>query len=378
MNILTIKGGGVRGVIVTRFLIEIEKITNLPISTLFDYIGGSSVGCLISMGMLMSNEDKKPKYTAQELHDILLNNMDETFTWSYGSWIKSGFGLFGSSYVNSGLLNVINKISGDEKMSNLLKPVIFPAYDKISHKVYYFEKDKDANLLIKDVAMSCTAAPTYFPSYKITINDKQYDMVDGGIVVNNTAELAFLSATKNMSCIDKTKILELNIGTGVFENNIADSHGLLTWLPVIVNTLMHACNENGLYELSLSLPQENYYILDVPLNTKYYTVDDYKCVNYLIDETEKWIKNNHIEIKNFCIKLMKNKGYNCDDIYFQMCESFVDDLDINTNFNKLCSIKINDEITMTDNELDNDKYYDVLTNDNCNFLCDNILCNKTD
>jgi len=40
MNILAIKGGGARGIIVTRFLVEIEKITHRPISELFDYIGG--------------------------------------------------------------------------------------------------------------------------------------------------------------------------------------------------------------------------------------------------------------------------------------------------------------------------------------------------
>ena len=313
MNIMAIRGGGCRGVIVTRFLMEIEKITGKRIYELFDYIGGSSVGCLIAVGMLMSNNDEQTsKFTAEELHNILIENMDETFSWTYSSWLKAGFGLFGSSYVNSGLLNCINKICGETKMGTLLKQVIFPAYDKLSHRAYYFERDKDCDLLLKDVLMSCTAAPTYFPSYKIEINGKLYDMVDGGIVINNTVELAFLSATKNMVCVDKSKILELNIGTGTFENNIADSHGLLTWIPVIVNTLMHACNENELYELSLSLPPENYYIMDIPLSIKYYDVDKTSAIHFFVSETEKWIKENDSEMRAFCIKLMKNKGFDSD------------------------------------------------------------------
>lgn len=323
MNIMAIRGGGSRGVIVTRFLMEIEKITNKKIYELFDYIGGSSVGCLIAAGILMSNEDGTSKYTAKDVHEILLTNMNETFSWTYSSWIKSGFGLLGSSYTNIGLTSVIGKLCGELTLNNLLRPIIFPAYDKISQRAYYFERDKDGDTLLKDVIMSCTAAPTYFPSHKMEMNKKQYNMVDGGIVINNTVELAFLSATKKMTCIDKSKILELNIGTGKFENNISDSHGLLTWMPVIVNTLMHACNENELYELSLSLPEENYYIMDVPMDIKYYSVDDVKSIGYYITETEAWITNHQCDIRNFCIKLMDNKGYDITEMLKNICDENV-------------------------------------------------------
>jgi hypothetical protein len=376
MNILAIRGGGCRGVIVTKFLIEIERITGKRIYELFDYIGGSSVGCLIATGMLMSNEDGTPKYTALDMHNILLDNMNETFSWTYSSWLRSGFGLFGSSYTNVGLLNIINKICGEVKLENLLRPIIFPAYDRISHRAYYFEKDKDNDLLLKDVIMSCTAAPTYFPSHKMTINDKVYDMVDGGIVINNTVELAFLSATKNMTCIDKSKILELNIGTGIFENNIADSHGLLTWMPVIVNTLMHACNENEMYELSLSLPKDNYYIMDVPLDAKYYTVDDTNAINYYITETENWIKNNDEILKNFCAKLMTNKGYDASCVFGHKIEDNVDIVELGnelTVFDDICDVNER-KLVISDNIINHDNNQNdyVLIDDISNQIINNI------
>lgn len=363
---MAIRGGGCRGVIVTRFLMEIEKITGKRIYELFDYIGGSSVGCLIATGMLMTDDDGKVKYTAEDMHKIMVGNMDATFSWTYGSWIKSGFGLFGSSYTNEGLISIIDKLCGTQKLSSLLRPIIFPAYDKITHKAYYFEKDKDSDLYLKDVIMSCTAAPTYFPSHKMSIGDKEYDMVDGGIVVNNTVELAFLSATKNMTCIDKSKILELNIGTGSFKNNIADSHGLLTWAPVIVNTLMHACNDNELYELSLSLPQDNYYIMDVPLDSKYYSVDDIKSTNHYITETDTWIKVNKEHIINFCIKLMKNKGYDVDDINYDDTE---DDSMLKDILNEIDhDIILEDEMIDDCNEMDDDDVKNAI--DDCNNFVD--------
>jgi hypothetical protein len=374
MNIMAIRGGGSRGVIVTRFLIEIEKITKKRIYELFDYIGGSSVGCLIATGILMTDENGIVKNTAEELHNILLNNMNETFSWTYGSWIKSGFGLFGSSYTNVGLLNIIDKMCGEQKLNTLLRPIIFPAYDKISHKAYYFENEKDGELLLKDIIMSCTAAPTYFPSHKCEINNKTYDMVDGGLVVNNTVELAFLSATKNMTCIDKSKILELNIGTGMFKNNIADSHGLLTWAPVIVNTLMHACNDNELYELSLSLPQQNYYIMDVPLESKYYSVDDIKSTDHYINETDKWITNNKKDIVEFCIKLMINKGYDisnisCDDINIIDNNIDIDEIYNNVNNNEHTELNIINDLINNENFCETSE--NAIVNEiNCDF---NIL-----
>ncbi len=43
-TILSLDGGGIRGVIPARILMEIEKMTNQPIASLFDYITGTSMG----------------------------------------------------------------------------------------------------------------------------------------------------------------------------------------------------------------------------------------------------------------------------------------------------------------------------------------------
>lgn len=311
MNILAIKGGGARGIIVTRFLVEIERITQRCISELFDYIGGSSVGALIACGMLVPDDYNNPKYTAQEIHKIFLRDMSNAFTWTYKSYITSLFGLLGPSYTNTGLVNITKDLCGDLKLGCLLKPIIFPAYDRIKHRAYYFDIEKDKDATLYDVIMSCTAAPIYFPSHTVELSNEKYDMVDGGIVVNNTAELVYLQATSNLQLIDKSKILELNIGTGTFINISTNSHGLLEWAPMIVTTLMHASNENELFELSLSLPRDNYFIMDVPLDIKYYDIDNIKkeTIEYYVNETEKWINDNADSIKAFCHKLLLNKGF---------------------------------------------------------------------
>ena len=54
MNLLSIRGGGCRGLLVTKILVYIEHITQKPIYELFDFYGGSSVGVLITAGILVS------------------------------------------------------------------------------------------------------------------------------------------------------------------------------------------------------------------------------------------------------------------------------------------------------------------------------------
>jgi len=310
MNILSITGGGVRGIIACRLLLEIERITKTPIYKLFDFMGGTSVGTLILSGILISDDNETPRYNMEELFNIFKKELPSAFSWTYGSYIKSVFGLYGPKYTSLGLEKIANDICGDKTLRNLLKNVCYPAYDKIKCKAYYFDKIKDENVKISDVILSCTSAPTYFPSHMITIDNITYDFIDGGIVVNNTAELALLQSTKHLLIVDKSKIFELCIGTGKFNYGNYNKDGLVNWAPIIVDTIMNGAAENELYELSLSLPQENYFIMNLELDHKYDYMDNtnIKTIEYYLYETEKWIENNKEGIEDFCSKLMKNKN----------------------------------------------------------------------
>jgi patatin-like phospholipase/acyl hydrolase len=308
MNILTISGGGIRGIIACRLLLEIERITKVPMNKLFDFMSGTSVGTLIISGILMSDDGINPILNMEELYKIFLTKIPDVFSWSYKSYLYSIFGLYGPKYTNDGLKKIIHDVCGNKQLKHLLCNICYPAYDKISSKAYYFDTTKDEDLYIQDVILACTAAPTYFPSIPMIIKEKQYDMIDGGIVVNNTAELALLHATKDLKIIDKSTILEVCIGTGRFKyGNFKE--GLIPISSVIVDLIMKGSAENELYELSLSLPKENYIIMDLDLDASYDFMDntDDKNIKYYITQTEKWIENNKDILEKFCIKLMENK-----------------------------------------------------------------------
>jgi patatin-like phospholipase/acyl hydrolase len=316
MNLLSLGAGGSKCVVTLKLLMHIEDVTKIPIYQLFDFVGGSSVGTLVGSGLLLpntnvdENNSNKAKYTAHELFKIITSNLTNCFSWTYSSYIASLFGLVGPVYTKDGLTKTIEHCCGDAKLGDLLKPVIFPTYDKNSNKNYYFDKVKNKDLLLSDVILSCTAAPTFFPSHKVLINEQEHDFIDSGLVSQSSMRLVVLEAIRH-NHLHKHKIFVLNVGTGVFALESSQRDGLLYWARNIATTFMNASYENEIFELSLILPKEQFFIMDVPLDLKYYQMDNISqdAVDYYIRKTDEWIENNKQAIDHFCCQLMMNKGF---------------------------------------------------------------------
>ncbi|HSW76661.1 MAG TPA: patatin-like phospholipase family protein [Candidatus Saccharimonadales bacterium] len=308
MNILSIKGGGCRGLIPLIFLKEFEKRTQKSIHELFHYFGGCSVGSLIISSLLISDDIIKnnAKYTAHQSYDLFLKHAKTSFSWTYYSYITSMFGLIGPKYTSCGLFNIVNESCQDHTMNKLLKPVIFPAYDRIRNKPFYFDKELHANVKISDCIMATTSIPTYFESHKVNIDDQLHDFLDSAMVTNDASQLVLLKSLSTMY-VDKKNIFLLSLGTGIYPNTIHSRNGLLGWIPYIVNTLITGAEENEMYQLSLALPKENYCILDIPLDQAYSPDDTSdKTIEYYIKTTEKWIEEHDDIMTMVCQKLLQH------------------------------------------------------------------------
>jgi uncharacterized protein len=65
-KILSIDGGGIRGVIPAVVLAEIEHRTGRPIAQTFDLVAGTSTGGILALGLSRPGSNGKPKYTAAQ------------------------------------------------------------------------------------------------------------------------------------------------------------------------------------------------------------------------------------------------------------------------------------------------------------------------
>lgn len=233
-NILSIDGGGVRGLLPAFWLAEIEKETKRPISHMFNMIAGTSVGGLIAAGLSCPHIDQAeskndarllssfmPKYSANEIVDLFrlksskIFNTNKTF---FG--IPARYNPFtneNTKYTDKGRSALFTEYFNTFKMSNALTELVIPAYNEQTPNSNYFFtrnlalKQPDKDELMHDALMATTAAPTYFPSYQI---EGKGTFVDGGVNLNNPARTALTEALNYEE--DKEKIFILSLGTGSF------------------------------------------------------------------------------------------------------------------------------------------------------------------
>src|ERR1700748_3260281 len=80
--ILAIDGGGIRGIIPAFILSQIEQTVGMPCYKLFDIIGGTSTGGILSAGLTTPNPNGGPgniPFTAVDLLNIYKNNGSSIF-----------------------------------------------------------------------------------------------------------------------------------------------------------------------------------------------------------------------------------------------------------------------------------------------------------
>jgi hypothetical protein len=79
--ILSIDGGGIRGIIPATVLVAIERFTNEPIANLFQLIGGTSTGGILTLGLTKPRLDGSglPEYRAQDLLNLYTEHHHQIF-----------------------------------------------------------------------------------------------------------------------------------------------------------------------------------------------------------------------------------------------------------------------------------------------------------
>src|ERR1051325_2540088 len=132
MNILSIDGGGIRGIIAGHVLIALEQklqeLSNDPsrrIADAFDLIAGTSTGGILTCLYLCPDQNPgkagRPRFSAAEAVDLYLQHGDNIFDVSLFKTIESLGGIADEKYSATPLETVLHEYLGDLKLSDLLK-----------------------------------------------------------------------------------------------------------------------------------------------------------------------------------------------------------------------------------------------------------------
>ncbi|MCW8929637.1 MAG: CBASS cGAMP-activated phospholipase [Gammaproteobacteria bacterium] len=210
-QILALSGGGVRGLYTISILALLERAmaekhgdNSYNIAQHFDLIAGTSIGGILALGLASG-------MNARELCKVLDENRKLIFP---KKWAKTFRQAFGSLYSSNPLQDVLQHCFEDKCIKDLNTLVTIPAVNGTSgspkiyktphHENFYVDK----HLSLVDVALSTSAAPTFFSPH--LMNDSLN--VDGGLIANGPALVAYHEATHFIK-VPKENIYLMGIGT---------------------------------------------------------------------------------------------------------------------------------------------------------------------
>ncbi len=101
--ILSIDGGGVRGIIHAMILAELERRTGKRIHELFGLIAGTSTGGVLALGYARPGAEGGPEYTAADLVDLYGNEGHRIFHRSVWHRMRAVGNLAEEKYSSEGI-----------------------------------------------------------------------------------------------------------------------------------------------------------------------------------------------------------------------------------------------------------------------------------
>ena len=268
-RILSIDGGGIRGLIAARILVTLEaKLqarTGNPDTKLADYfdlVAGTSTGGILACVYLYPEGDTgRPRYSAAAAQDLYVKHGGEIFSIPMLHGLGSVGGLNYEKYPCEGLLNVLNSYFQDTLLSQLLKPCLITAYDIRRRKATFFTqhdaRESDGrNFYLRDVCRATTAAPTYFePPLVKSLSGVSYPLIDGGVFANNPSLCAYAEG-RTLFGARAAQMAILSIGTGSvrrpYPYEEAREYGAISWIKPLIDIMMSAMAETADYEIRLA------------------------------------------------------------------------------------------------------------------------------
>ncbi len=190
-NILSIDGGGMKGISSAIVLMELEKkiaeYSNRPDARLSDYfelIAGTSTGAIIAGLLLCPDADGKSKYKASDAYSLYKKYGAEIFKPSVLRKAGTYVGISKSKYSNVRLKQLLKLYYGDITLADLVQNGFIPSYELEKGSVVFYDTksaktSNRRNYFLRDVVLASAAAPTYVPPVELkSLANEQYGMID--------------------------------------------------------------------------------------------------------------------------------------------------------------------------------------------------------
>jgi len=327
-KVLSIDGGGIRGIIPAMVLAEIERRTGKATSELFDSVAGTSTGGILALGLTKPGEDGKPEHSAEKLIELYETEGGKIFDRPVWHRIHSVAGVAEEKYPAKGIEEVADEYFGDVRLDEALTEVLVTAYEienkwiENKREPWFFKRRhardpkrrEGDNFRMREVARATSAAPTFFEPF--LVEGGPHDgcaLIDGGVHSNNPAMCAYVEARKIHP--EEDDFLVASLGTGELTRPLpyeeVKGWGLALWAQPILNVVFDGVADTVDYQLRELLSTEEgearrYYRFQTVLNKGNDDMDDASDTNIQALKTKagEIISNNDAALQTLCAQLV--------------------------------------------------------------------------
>jgi patatin-like phospholipase/acyl hydrolase len=272
-RILSIDGGGIRGIIPASALVKLEADRNGQLTReMFDFVAGTSTGAIIAAAVAAG-------IPARDILNLYLTRSSDIFAWrpwwppDLWRWLVHGHKYKGKTLhdvLSQELKGASNWILNDSKVDLLITAKRVP-----DGEPWYFVKNQSPNstgeLKLIDCTTASASAPTYFDPWSIEQKVKTSkslervgELVDGGVgVAGNPVYQACVEAFVYSQGYAEDNTLIVSLGTGRYLQR--KPTWLLKWLTWSVDQLLESPGEQQTALVNRHYPNAPLYRIDVKL-----------------------------------------------------------------------------------------------------------------
>ncbi len=267
-RILSIDGGGVRGIIPAAVLASLEKSTGKPAREHFDFVAGTSTGAVIA-GALAAGIPADRLVSLYERRGPELFRKIPVLTFLRRV-------VAGTMYDVDALNRMLAEELGDQAgwtMNDVPNDIMITAKGLDDGHQWYFVKDRSGakpgrtgGLPLVDCVTASAAAPTYFGPWPVKGIGL---LVDGGTgVAGNPTYQACVEAFEYMKTYTPKATTVVSLGTGRFLGRTRPTW-ILSWLEWVLSELLRSPGEQQTELVQRHYAAAKFYRIDVKLKREF-------------------------------------------------------------------------------------------------------------
>lgn len=299
-RILSIDGGGVRGLIPAIWLEHLEKQLGEPLYKHFDLIVGTSTGSILAASIAAGYPASQAvAFYKQYASTVFPPAKPANLLGRLREWYRR---LQHPKHSGAGLAAVLEEVFDPLTLADVKTSVMLTTFNLLNRRALMLKswQAKHKHLKLSAACRASSAAPTYFPAHELDIGHARLPLVDGGVIAGSPSAVGLTEAVRLNRAHNRhhsfDQYIVVSLGTGVTNSPITAAQGktwgLRHWAAPLFEIVFDGSRQVADYHCHHLLGAERYFRLQIPLEGLAEEFDDAspENMNSVAALAEHWLQ----------------------------------------------------------------------------------------